>query len=208
MKLKDIREGLRHRIREMISEGVTTGTDIARSVGAAQAHISNFLQGQRGISFDLADQLLEFAELEAEDLIASQELVARIPFEPMPLGSFVSVPVVGIENLMLPQLQRRHTESVILLADQLTAKSQTVSRRSKWTRLVAVNRTDNECLVIDRHFEIPDEGRFAVISGPLVEIGQWISVGKKYLFCPDDPSRCPYYAKTVIGRVLQIQTTL
>jgi plasmid maintenance system antidote protein VapI len=73
MKLIAVRDELRYRLREMISSGLTTGSEIANSVGVAQPHICNILHGKRGMSFELADALLEFAQLDVEELIAKRE---------------------------------------------------------------------------------------------------------------------------------------
>ena len=67
----DLRESLRQRLSEMVSTHVTTQSHVARSIGVAQAHVSNFIYGKRGLSFYLADRLLAYTESNVAELLNS-----------------------------------------------------------------------------------------------------------------------------------------
>ena len=57
----------------MVSTRSTTQSHVARSIGVAQAHVSNFLYGKRGLSFDLADRLLTYVDANVTDLLTPIE---------------------------------------------------------------------------------------------------------------------------------------
>jgi hypothetical protein len=60
---------LRLLVRDHISAGLTTGSQLARQSGYQQAHISNFLSCHRGLSMEGFDRILQALNITIEDLI-------------------------------------------------------------------------------------------------------------------------------------------
>ena len=206
MKFTDLRDALRTHLKAQIAEGATTGMAIATAANTRQAHVSNFLNGKRGLSFETADRLLQIAGLDTEDLIADQLLKPRRPFQPATLGAFITVPIVDAKAAMLPRPQQRHVRGSMLISrDVLQGRSED-DRRSSWTRFVAVNRGNAECVIVDRHrCQASSKGKFAVVRNGSVQIGRLLQGEREVVFCPDDPSEEACSGDRVIGRVIQIQ---
>ena len=62
MLVSQLEDTMRKAIRQRITAGVLTGTVLARQTGFQQAHISNFLNGRRGLSVEGFDRMLEALE--------------------------------------------------------------------------------------------------------------------------------------------------
>ncbi len=65
MNLKALQENLRKTLWDRIEEGDLTGLRLAQQTGFKQAHISNFLNRKRGLSFEGMDKLERPAPLRA-----------------------------------------------------------------------------------------------------------------------------------------------
>lgn len=207
MKFTDLRDALRAHLKAQIAEGATTGLAIAAAADVRQAHVSNFLNGKRGLSFEMADRLLEIAGLEGEDLIAEELVTPRKPFELVKLKSVIAVPIVEPLEAMRPRPQQRHVKDSILVPHHVLETVRSDDRRSRWTRLIALRRNNGEYLIIDRcRFAPNGTGKYAAFRNGIVEIGRLLEVGRGVVFCPDDPSREASTAERVIGRVVMVQT--
>ncbi len=207
MKLIAIREALRMRLREMISDELTSGSTIAKGTGVAQAHISNFLNGTRGISFELAESLLDFAGLEVEDLIAEKARSERMPFVGSSQAHFFSVPIVSREDAESPHIQNRHARGTLLIGDHLLPKSVAANGRGHWHRFVAVEICPGETLVIDRHV-YEGNGQIAFKVGKKICTGRLFLIDGHNYLRPDNMDDPVIPARHVVGTVVQAQQTM
>ena len=69
MLISDLQNRLRVLVRERIAAGELTGTELANRAGFQQAHVSNFLNGRRGLSIESMDRVMEVMRLEVQDLM-------------------------------------------------------------------------------------------------------------------------------------------
>ena len=69
MLISDLQNRLRILVRERIAAGELTGTELANRAGFQQAHVSNFLNGRRGLSIESMDRVMEVMRLEVQDLM-------------------------------------------------------------------------------------------------------------------------------------------
>src|SRR4051812_39573740 len=102
MNFSALQNGLKQRPSEGIIDRSLSGSYIARELGVSQAHVSNILSGQRGMSFDLADRLLDLIPARIEDLVARDAIAGGVPFQPTTIGSYLTVPVIVAANALKP----------------------------------------------------------------------------------------------------------
>lgn len=204
MTFQNLLTDLRKRLELSVSDGTFTGTEIAGRVGVAQAHVSNFLNGHRGISPELADKFLTVLGLDVEALIAERSIRDRSPFEVSDHDDPCVVPVVSSKEALHPVIQQRFVQTVVYLPRNLAPEKKCKSRQH-WTRLIGVENSLHEVLVIDRYLYNACPGRFAVMIDDAVQQGRLISDLHKTLFCPDDHSKPISISPIVIGRIVQIQ---
>src|ERR1700690_4367235 len=96
MLISDLENRLRVLVRERIATGELTGTELANRAGFQQAHVSNFLNGRRGLSIESMDRVMEVMRLEVQDLMPE---IHRKVGEGSDAG-FDSVPVVDPSALL------------------------------------------------------------------------------------------------------------
>jgi len=96
MKIADLQNRLRILVLERIEAGELTGTEVGNRAGFNQAHISNFLNGRRGLSIEAMDRVMEVLRLEAGDLMP--EVRRRAAGEND--AGFDSIPVVEAGALL------------------------------------------------------------------------------------------------------------
>jgi len=71
MTLHDIQRQLLEVARLRIRSGSETGRRLARRLGVSQPHLHNVLRGTRGLTIELADQMLRALELNLADLLGA-----------------------------------------------------------------------------------------------------------------------------------------
>lgn len=71
MTLHDLRKVLLEATRLQIRSGSMTGRGLARYLGVSQPHLYNVLHGKRGLTLELADQILRALNLSVTDFLAS-----------------------------------------------------------------------------------------------------------------------------------------
>ncbi len=74
MTFENLQENLRRLLRQRIEGGALTGLALAEQAGFRQAHISNFLNGKRGLSAEGMDKVLRVQKISVLDLLEQREL--------------------------------------------------------------------------------------------------------------------------------------
>lgn len=94
MKFKSLQENLRKVLWARIHARQLTGLGLAEQTGFKQAHISNFLNGKRGLSLDGMDLVLEVQHLSVLDLLDPDEVSKRATITPPSEDEFENVLLV------------------------------------------------------------------------------------------------------------------
>ncbi len=175
MSFVSLQENLRKEVRRRIETGALTGMELARRTKFTQAHISNFLNGKRGLKLPALDRMCKALGLSLYDLLNPRELER---YAAVPAGSdeeYADVPLVegaiaaGSEVIVNEEtkevlkfrrsfLKRIHAEMAAL------PPGPGMSERSVWTRFVLMKVDAREgmsmwprmgpgsTLLIDRHY--------------------------------------------------------
>ena len=165
MSFQSLQDQLREHIRARIRRGELTGSGLARAAGFPQGHLSNFLNGRRGLSLESMDRLLHTLDVRILDLIGLDEIRSRfIPAQAR--NGLEQVAVVAMEKAT----QARFTPEHILetrcfersFLRRLRARND--DDRSDWLRFVLIRlavRTARELfpceftaatILVDRHY--------------------------------------------------------
>jgi len=96
MLMADLQNRLRALVRERIAAGQMTGTELARRAGFQQAHVSNFLNGRRGLSIETMDRVMQVMRFDVGDLAPEQRRKAAERAE----CGFDSIPLVNPRALL------------------------------------------------------------------------------------------------------------
>ena len=94
MSFVSLQENLRRQLRKRIEAGEMTGMELARRTGFTQAHISNFLNGKRGLKLKALDRTLKAVGLTLYDLLNPNELVKYAAVPPGAEAEYADVPLV------------------------------------------------------------------------------------------------------------------
>src|SRR5438309_2435439 len=94
MKFQSLQENLRKRLWQRIDDGQLTGLRLAEETGFKQAHISNFLNGKRGLSLEGMDRVLQVQTLAVLDLLDADEVNKRASITPPSDDQFENVLLV------------------------------------------------------------------------------------------------------------------
>ncbi len=109
MKFRSLQENLRKEIWKRIEAGELTGLKLARQAGFQQAHISNFLNGKRGLSLEGMDRVLSAQRLSVLDLLDPAEINKRATIPP-PSEE-------GYENVLLVEPRIAASQPLIITAN-------------------------------------------------------------------------------------------
>lgn len=174
MSFVSLQENLRRQIRRRIGAGEMTGMELARRTRFTQAHISNFLNGKRGLKLSALDRMLKAIGLTLYDLLNPHEL-AR--FAPVPTGAdedYADVPLVEgaiaagsevIVNEEMKEVLKFRRAFLKRIQPELAAPTGGPGHgRGSWTRFVLIKVDPKEgmsmwprvgpgtTLLIDRHY--------------------------------------------------------
>ena len=177
MNFQDLHELLRKELLRRIDRGDLTGTALARDAGFRQAHISNFLRGQRSLSQQGLDRVLAAQHLTVGELIAERPLPLELrasagepgaaELEPGPRPAEHSIPVVSPAAAMEEPLIRPDLviETVSIARSRLDGnRAQPSARAAHWQRFVAIRADGAQAaamdpvipagatVVVDRHY--------------------------------------------------------
>src|ERR1700681_4437045 len=167
MKFKILQDNLRKILWERIDAGELTGLRLAQQTQFKQAHISNFLNRKRGLSFEGMDRVLAVQHLSVLDLLDIAEVNKRASILP-PSGD-------EFENVLLTDASTAATEPLIVSMQVKeifkfrknflrNLKAATAGDRCGWHRFVLIQVDAREAmsmyprlmpgatLLIDRHY--------------------------------------------------------
>jgi plasmid maintenance system antidote protein VapI len=60
--------------KNLVSNGYITERGLARTIGLSQSHLHNILKGDRKLTPEIADRILDFMNISTIDLIAPSEV--------------------------------------------------------------------------------------------------------------------------------------
>ncbi len=229
-----LQENLRKELRRRIRRGGMTGTDLARRTGFTQAHVSNFLNGKRGLKLGALDRVLKAAGLTVHDLL-DPRLLGRNAASPEHRADYVDVPLVDAKvaataNRIGQNEARQQMRVSRAFLDRLRASPATPARKS-WTRFVAVEVDAKEAaamaplllpharLLLDRHYNSLDPYRkgepnlYAVRKASGLAVRYLDFAEKNLVLRPRHqeasvelmPVPSGNYSEMIVGRVAQIR---
>jgi hypothetical protein len=94
MTFQDLQNNLRRLLWQRIKAGALTGLALAQQTGFRQAHISNFLNGKRGLSAEGMDKVLHGQKISVLDLLGQRELHRHMRASAETSGRFENVCLV------------------------------------------------------------------------------------------------------------------
>ncbi len=164
MTFKDLQDQLRAHIRARIGRGEMTGIGLSRAADFPQGHLSNFLNGRRGLSLESMDRLLDSLRIGVLDLIDEKDIRARAAL-PKSGDAVERVAMVSAENAVLArfapeQILETHSFNKSFLR---RLKPRSVQDRRDWLRFVLIrlavknarlfpSESSTAILLIDRHY--------------------------------------------------------
>jgi transcriptional regulator with XRE-family HTH domain len=175
MSFVSLQESLRKEVRRRIDTGALTGMELARKTKFTQAHISNFLNGKRGLKLPALDRMCKALGLTLYDLLDPRALER---YAAAPEGhdeEFANVPLVeGAIAAGREVIVNEDTREVLkfrrAFLKRISAETAALppqpgsSARSEWTRFVLIKVDAREgmsmwprlapgsTLLLDRHY--------------------------------------------------------
>lgn len=205
MSFSGLQDRLRREIRRRIDLGEFSGGELARRAGFAQAHISNFVNGKRGLTLGGLDRVLAALGMKFYELLDPQELARHAP------------PAIAddMDSWIVPMVTAEVAagKAIIARADVLETfrfpkklfdgwgeEAPAAGPRKFWTRYAMVQSSESDSaslvtgartavLVVDRHVLTPRAGAkaprrlFAVHGEGKVHLRFLQSSGKLLLLC-------------------------
>ena len=229
MLISDLQNRLRVLVRERIAAGELTGTELANRAGFQQAHVSNFLNGRRGLSIESMDRVMEVMRLEVQDLMP--ETHRKVESD----AGFDSVPVVDPSALL--QADFGSGEIVEYLRFKKTflrrMRAEMASERGNWQRFALIKADKGSglamrprlgqgaMLLIDRHYNSlasyrrHESNLYVVKSGANWQV-RYVELQGSQLTLRPENQECALgyvqlgkgetFANYVVGRVAHIST--
>lgn len=167
MRFRTLQDNLRRLLWSRIEAGQLTGLRLAHQTGFQQAHISNFLNGKRGLSIEGMDKVLSVLHMSVLDLLDPAEINKRASIPPPSMDAFENVLLVdGAVAAREPLVTSKDVKDILKFKKgflkRLRPEMQTA--REDWHRFVLV-RVDNHdgasmyprlttgaTVLIDRHY--------------------------------------------------------
>jgi transcriptional regulator with XRE-family HTH domain len=205
MTFKTLQESLRKRLRAEVKEGEITGTALAARTGLRQAHMSNFLNGKRGLSLEAMDRVLGAEGWSVLDLIDAEEINRRASIPQSEESQFQNVPLVRTCLAATePQIARKAVWEILKVRSSFLEKLSPAcdEERARWERFVALRVDAREgmsmfprllpgaTVLIDRHYNSLEPYRrgehnmFVIGQGKRCAIGYLEKVGEQILLRP------------------------
>jgi len=164
MVISDLQNRLRSLIGRRIAAGELTGAALARRAGLQQAHISNFLNGRRGLSIEATDEVMRVLRVCVRDLMpepsGERRAASRKELD------YEWVPVVESRVLLKPTLEPDETVEFLCFKRNFLRKirREIAGDRARWQRFLLL-KADREAgvamrarlaagamLLLDRHY--------------------------------------------------------
>jgi len=167
MKFQLLQENLRHALWERIEAGNLTGLDLARQTGFRQAHISNFLNGKRGLSLEGMDKVLKVQGLSVLDLLDPREVNRRASIRPPSNDDFENLFLVtGAVAATQPLITGTKVKGLLKFKKNFLRRLPAAPEgdRKRWERFVLIKLDSQEAasmyprllpgatILLDRHY--------------------------------------------------------
>lgn len=167
MRFRTLQENLRKHIWARIEAGEMTGLRLAHQTGFQQAHISNFLNGKRGLSLEGMDNVMSVLHISVLDLLDPSEINKRASIPPPSDDSFDNVLLVeGTIAAGEPLVTSENVKDILKFKKSFLKRLRPdmQSTRDDWQRfvLVKVDARDGMSMyprllpgatvLIDRHY--------------------------------------------------------
>jgi transcriptional regulator with XRE-family HTH domain len=229
MMIADLQDRLRVLVRERIGNGELTGTELGKRAGFRQAHVSNFLNGRRGLSIEGMDRVMEVLRLEVADLMPGPR---RQILETCESG-FDSVPVVQAAAVLQSDFTRGEVIEHLRFKKSFLRRirPEMANHRENWQRFALI-KADKDAglamrprilpgamLLVDRHYNSLESYRrretniYVVKTADTYKIRYVEMQGTQLTLRPENPE-CPLgfvqlgrgetFADYVVGRVAHI----
>ena len=229
MRFQDLQDKLRLHIRARLDRGDLTGIELSQSAGFQQAHLSNFLNGRRGLSLETMDRLLDTLDLGILDLVEPHEIAARAALAAAAPGENV-VLVSCADAARLPVFPPGHVRDSLRFPRSFLRrlKAHDIAHRAEWMRFVLVRLEAREAaallsravagvtLLIDRQYNSLEPYRrllpnmYVVYAHGHCSVG-YVSVAGGQLVLRPRSRECPlemirlergrHYSDYIVGRV-------
>jgi transcriptional regulator with XRE-family HTH domain len=169
-RFQSLPDSLRSGIWARLERGELTGKALARKAGFQQAHLSNFLNGKRGLSLQAMDRLLDVLHLDVLQLAGVDQAMQHASRTEDPAGDTEAVAVVTLADAArLARFSTDHIQDTVRFRRSFLRrlKPRTVGNRRDWTRFVAVKVDEKNAaamapllqagalVLIDRHYNAP-----------------------------------------------------
>ncbi len=169
-RFQSLQDSLRSAIWARLERGELTGKALARRAGFQQAHLSNFLNGKRGLSLQAMDRLLDVLHLDVLQLAGVDQAMRHVSRTDNPAGDIEAVAVVTLADAArMGRFTADHIQDTVDFRRSFLRrlKPRTLGNRRDWTRFVVV-KVDEEnaarmapllklgaLALIDRHYNAP-----------------------------------------------------
>ena len=170
VRFQNLQDSLRANLWARLERGDQTGNRIAALAGFRQAHLSNFLNGRRGLSLQAMDRLLDVLHLDVLDL-AGVDAAARHVSNPGPQAhELQSIAVVSLAVASRsPRFSADHIQDTLKFQKSFLRrlKPKIIGNRRDWTRFVVAQLTEEDAAgmapllragalaLIDRYYNTP-----------------------------------------------------
>jgi transcriptional regulator with XRE-family HTH domain len=231
MLISDLQNRLRILVRERIATGELTGTELAGLAGFQQAHVSNFLNGRRGLSIESMDRVMEVLRLEVQDLMPEPRRKA-----PAAVGGeagFDAIPVVVAGALLQSDFGSGEIVEYLRFKKSFLRRirPEMANERGSWQRFVLIKADKDSgvamrprlapgaMLLIDRHYNSlrsyrrQEPNLYVVKSGAIWQVRYAELQGSQLTLRPENqecglgyiqPGKGETFADYVVGRVAHI----
>lgn len=163
MSFRHLHDRVRVELLRRIDRGTVSVSLLARRTGLAQSHLSNFLHGNRNLSIEALDKVLNAIRVEIEDLSPQKRGV----FLDKQTGASVEIPLVPhAVAIFEPYVRASVVETVLSYpaGDVADLEPRCAQARRQWERFVAVRleaedargmepvATPGAAVLLDRHY--------------------------------------------------------
>ena len=169
-RFQTLQDSLRSGIWARLDRGELTGKSLARKAGFQQAHLSNFLNGKRGLSLQAMDRLLDVLHLDVLQLAGVNEAAHYSSHDQHSRSDTEAVAVVSFAAAARAiRFSADDIQDIVSFRKSFLRrlKPKTVGNRRDWTRFAVV--TLDAChaagmaprlqrgaqVLIDRHYNSP-----------------------------------------------------
>jgi transcriptional regulator with XRE-family HTH domain len=169
-RFQTLQDRLRAGIWARLERGELTGKSLAHEAGFQQAHLSNFLNGKRGLSLQAMDRLLDVLHLDVLQLAGVDEALRHGSAGDDPKHDSEAIALVTLATAArVARFSADHVQDIVSFQRSFLRrlKPKTIGNRRDWTRFVVVTVDEENAAsmspvlrpqaqaLIDRHFNAP-----------------------------------------------------